>query len=76
MKKAHASVPRERVEQRTAEQIEDAPQSLAGVVEAVTSVPREQAQRRTFVSDQEEQLLHSLRKNGPGACDAKSREAA
>ena len=31
----------ERVQQRTAEQIEDAPQSPAEVVEAVTLVPRE-----------------------------------
>ena len=39
--------PRGRVQQRTAEQIEDAPQSLAEVVEAVTSVPRERVQQRT-----------------------------
>ena len=57
-------VPRERVQQRSAEQIEDAPQSPAEVVEAVTSVPREQAQQRTSLSDQEEQLLHSLRNLG------------
>ena len=40
-------VPHERVQKRTAELIEDAPQSPAGVVEAVTSIPREQAQQRT-----------------------------
>ena len=33
--------PRERVQQRTAEQFEDAPQSPAEVVEAVTSVQNE-----------------------------------
>ena len=58
-------VPRERVQQRTAEQIKDAPQSPAEVVEAVTLVPHEQPQQRTFLSDQEEQLLHSLRNMGP-----------
>ena len=50
-----------RVQQRPAEQSEDAPQSPAEVVEAVTLVPREQAQQRTSLTDQEKQLLHSLR---------------
>ena len=40
-------VPRERVQQRTAEQIEDAPQSPEETVEAVTLVPRERVQQRT-----------------------------
>ena len=57
-------VPHKRVQQRTAGQIEDAPQSPAEVVEAVTFVPREQAQKRIFLSNQEEQLLHSLRNLG------------
>ena len=35
------------MQQRTAEHIEDAPQSLAGNVEAVTSVPHEQAKQQT-----------------------------
>ena len=62
--KAVTSVPHERVQQRTAVQIEDAPQSSEDVVEAVTLVPREQAQQRTSLSDQEKQLLHSLRNMG------------
>ena len=40
-------VPRERVQQRTAEQIEDAPQSPEETIEAVTLVPRERVQQRT-----------------------------
>ena len=40
-------VPRERVQQRTAEQVEDAPQSHEETVEAVTLVPCERVQQRT-----------------------------
>ena len=40
-------VPRELVQQRTAEPIEDIPQAPDETVEAVTLVPREQAQQRT-----------------------------
>ena len=40
-------VPHERVQQRTAEQIEDAPQSSEETVEAVTLVPHERVQQRT-----------------------------
>ena len=53
-----------REQQRTAEQIEDTPQSPAEVVEVVTFVPRERAPQRTSLSDQEKQLLHSLRNMG------------
>ena len=42
-----SQVPHVRVQQRTTEQFEDAPQSPAGVVEEVTFVPREQAHQRT-----------------------------
>ena len=41
------SVPRERVQQRTAEQIEDPPQSPEETKEAATLVPRERVQQRT-----------------------------
>ena len=44
--------------------LRNAPQSLEETVEAVTLVPRERAQQRTFLSDQEEQLPHSLRNMG------------
>ena len=54
-------IPHERVQQRAVEQSEDAPQPPVVVVEAMTLVPREQAQQRTSLSDQEKQLLHSLR---------------
>ena len=40
-------VPRERVQQRTAEEVEDAIQSPEKTVEAVTLVPRERVQQRT-----------------------------
>ena len=40
-------VPHERVQQRTAEQVEDAPQSSEETVEAVTLVPHERVQQRT-----------------------------
>ena len=40
-------VPHERVQQRTAEQIEDAPQHPEETVEAVTLVPHERVQQRT-----------------------------
>ena len=46
------SVSHERVQQRAAEQIEDAPQSPAEVVEAVTSVPRESEVGAGGVSEQ------------------------
>ena len=42
-----ASLPRERVQQRTAEEIDDAPQSPEETVEAVTPVPRERVQQHT-----------------------------
>ena len=42
-----AVVPRERVQQRTAEKLEDASQSLEKTVEAVTLFPRERVQQRT-----------------------------
>ena len=40
-------VPHERVQQRTAEQIEDLPQHPEETVEAVTLVPHERVQQRT-----------------------------
>ena len=49
------------MQHRTAEQIEDAPQFAEQTVEAVTLVPREQAQQQTCLSDPEEQLRHTLR---------------
>ena len=52
----------ERGQQRSAEV--PMPHSEEETVEAVTLVPREQAQQRTLLSDQEEQLLHSLRNMG------------
>ena len=42
-----ATVSRERVQQRTAEKIKDAPQSPEKTNEAVTLVPRERVQQRT-----------------------------
>ena len=42
-----ALVPRERVQQRTVELVEDTPQSPEETVEAVTLVPRERVQQRT-----------------------------
>ena len=44
-----ASLPPERVQQRTAEEIDDAPQSPEKTVEAVTPVPRERVQQCTAV---------------------------
>ena len=41
------SVPRERVQQRTAEHVEDAPQAPEETVEAVTLVPRERLKQLT-----------------------------
>ena len=44
---AEHSVPRERVQQRTAEQDDYVPQFLEEIVEGVTLVPRERVQQRT-----------------------------
>ena len=49
LRKMVRSVSHERVKQRAAEQIEDAPQSPAEVVEAVTLVPRERAHEKLGV---------------------------
>ena len=51
----------ERVQQRTAEQFEDAPQSPAEAVEAVTSVPRESEVVRAVLSERHRLVT-------PGVC--------
>ena len=65
---AVTSVSRERVQQRTAEQIEDAPQYPEETLEAVTSVLRERVQQRTAEKNGEAAKI-ALRKRFEGLCE-------